>query len=68
MADTDFDPFDFDDYDEDGEFKLSADPEGEDFDSEEVTDLEQMWEYDDYFDYEVIEYEFHGTGDTGSAS
>lgn len=32
----------------------------------EITDLEQLWEFDDY-DYDLVEYEFHGTGDTGGA-
>lgn len=29
--------------------------------------LEDIWEFDDYPDEELYEYEFHGTGDTGKA-
>lgn len=36
----------------------------EEFD-DEITDLDQLWEYADYDDYQLQEYEFHGTGDTG---
>lgn len=49
--DTDFDPF------------------GDDFDSEEIddeiTDLDELYEFEDW-DYEDLhDYEYHGTGDTG---
>jgi hypothetical protein len=39
--------------------------ENEDDTREEIT-FEDLWEYDNYFDYELESYEFHGTGDTGS--
>jgi hypothetical protein len=32
---------------------------------DEITDLDQLWEYADYDDDALYEYEFHGTGDTG---
>lgn len=37
--------------------------EPNDFD-EEITDLDQLWEYADYYEEDLYEYEFHGTGDT----
>lgn len=55
--DTDFDPEDFyDDYDP------------EDYTGDEITDLDQLWDlsYEDYGDF--VEYEFHGTGDTGGTT
>lgn len=47
-------------YDEDDDEDVSFEPS--DFD-EEITDLDQLYEFDDY-DGELYEYEFHGTGDT----
>jgi hypothetical protein len=44
----------------------------ESFDTEnfdlEITDLDQLWDYDDYYDDDLVEYEFHGTGDTGGTT
>lgn len=34
-------------------------------DGEEINDLDQLWEYADYDEEDLYEYEFHGTGDTG---
>jgi hypothetical protein len=36
----------------------------EDFDDDDITDLDQLWEYADYYEEDLYEYEFHGTGDT----
>jgi hypothetical protein len=38
--------------------------EPDEFD-DEITDLDQLWEFADYDDDQLHEYEFHGTGDTG---
>lgn len=44
MADTDFDPEDFDG---------------------EIADIDDLFEFD-YWDFDdLVDYEFHGTGDTG---
>lgn len=32
---------------------------------DEITDLDQLYEFDDYDYGDYVEYEFHGTGDTG---
>ncbi len=37
--------------------------EPDEFD-DEITDLDQLWEYADYDESDLYEYEFHGTGDT----
>jgi hypothetical protein len=51
---------DFDEeYDEDTDFNP------EDFDDSEITDLSQLWEFANYDEGDFVEYEFHGTGDTG---
>lgn len=52
--DTSFDPYDFD-----------IDPENDESGGEDdINDLDQLWEFA-YDDYDLVEYEFHGTGDTG---
>jgi hypothetical protein len=54
-------------YDEEDDSYYENDAESfdpEDFDDDEIGDIDQLYEYDDdYFDMEVVE--FHGTGDTG---
>lgn len=37
----------------------------EDFDGEEIDDIDQLWEFADYDYGDLAEYEFAGTGDTG---
>ena len=56
-----FDDDNYDDYYNDGDTDFNID----DFTEDDITDLDQLWEfaYDDYDSFE--EYEFHGTGDTG---
>ena len=54
----------YDYYDDDTDF------EPEEFDNEdgdEISNLDQLWEFSDWDDSDLQEYEFHGTGDTGGS-
>jgi hypothetical protein len=53
MADTDFDPWNFE-YEDESQQNYD----------DEITDLDQLYEFEDC-DCELQEYEFHGSGDTG---
>lgn len=57
MANTDFDPWDFE-----------YEPEEDSTEIDEITDLDELYEFEDYDYGDLYEYEFHGTGDTGGAS
>lgn len=63
-------PFNPSEYDDDYEDEFGDEPD-DSFDTPDlnvITDLDQLYEYEDYYDYELDTIEFHGTGDTGSES